>query len=196
MSGAASDKPKVADLARLYKLGHGSNGVFDRRVGIDPVLIVEVDHVHLQPAQRSFAGQAHIVRLSINSDESAIGRPDIAKLRRKDDLVSTILDGFANEFLVLTQSVNVGGVQESDAKLDGAVNCGDRPRAPRRLRIASVAASRKCTLWAVLAVTIRFGPPGRLLRSSISVVSRLSAYAIAARYGVAAANTRAVSKYS
>src|SRR5436309_2469830 len=31
--------------------------------------------------------------------------------------------------------------------------------------MASVAASRKCTLWAVLAVTIRFGPPGRLLRS-------------------------------
>src|SRR5262245_52814381 len=32
----------------------------------------------------------------------------------------------------------------------------------------SVAASRKCTLWAVLAVTIRLGPPGRLLRSSIT----------------------------
>src|SRR5262249_20262810 len=29
----------------------------------------------------------------------------------------------------------------------------------------SVPASRKCTLWAVLAVTMRFGPPGRLLRS-------------------------------
>src|SRR5215831_12674133 len=29
----------------------------------------------------------------------------------------------------------------------------------------SVAASRKWTLWAVLAVTIRLGPPGRLLRS-------------------------------
>ena len=116
----------MAHLARLYKLGHGSNGVLDRRVGIDPVLVVQVDHVHLQSAQRSFAGRAHIVRLSIDSDESAIGRPDIAKLRRKDDLVSTILDGFANKFLVLTQTVNVGGVQESDAKLDGAVNCGDR----------------------------------------------------------------------
>src|SRR5262245_22467248 len=33
--------------------------------------------------------------------------------------------------------------------------------------MVSVAASRKCTLWAVFAVTIRFGPPGRLLRSFI-----------------------------
>src|SRR5439155_2741459 len=31
--------------------------------------------------------------------------------------------------------------------------------------MVSVAASRKCTLWAVLAVTMRLGPPGRLLRS-------------------------------
>src|SRR5947208_3419741 len=31
--------------------------------------------------------------------------------------------------------------------------------------MVSVAASRKCTLWAVLAVTMRCGPPGRLLRS-------------------------------
>src|SRR5271156_4091682 len=31
----------------------------------------------------------------------------------------------------------------------------------------SVSASRKCTLCAVFAVTIRLGPPGRLLRSSI-----------------------------
>src|SRR5262245_46017369 len=31
--------------------------------------------------------------------------------------------------------------------------------------MASVAASRKCTLWAVFAVTMRLGPPGRLLGS-------------------------------
>src|ERR687895_37108 len=35
--------------------------------------------------------------------------------------------------------------------------------------VASVAASTKCTLCAVLAVTIRFGPPTRLLRSIICV---------------------------
>src|SRR5882757_354860 len=33
--------------------------------------------------------------------------------------------------------------------------------------VVSVAASRKCTLCAVFAVTISFGPPGRLLRSSM-----------------------------
>src|SRR5437899_9302443 len=34
--------------------------------------------------------------------------------------------------------------------------------------MASVAASKKCTLLALFAVTIRFGPPGRLLRSITS----------------------------
>ena len=90
------------------------------------MLIVEVDHIYMQPAQRGVAGRAHILRLSVDADESAIGRPDIAELGCKDDLVSMILDGLTNQLLIPTQSIDVGCIQESDAKLDGAGNCGDR----------------------------------------------------------------------
>src|SRR5262249_57525856 len=36
--------------------------------------------------------------------------------------------------------------------------------------LASVAASKNCTLLAVFAVTIRCGPPGGLLRSGIAII--------------------------
>src|SRR5262245_39282429 len=39
--------------------------------------------------------------------------------------------------------------------------------------IVSVAASKKCTLCAVLAVTIRWGPPFRLLRSNIASSAKI-----------------------
>src|SRR5215813_7647150 len=39
-----------------------------------------------------------------------------------------------------------------------------------------VAASKKWTLWAVLAVTMRLGPPGRLLRSNIASSVKIVAH--------------------
>jgi len=47
---------------------------------------------------------------------------------------------------------------------DNAISCVE-PGMSIVAVVASVAASTKCTLWAVLAVTMRFGPPGRLLGS-------------------------------
>jgi hypothetical protein len=68
------------------------HGVLDGCIGINSVLIIEVDHIDLQPVQGRLTSRAHIVGLSIDSDESPIGRPDIAKLGRNHDLVATILD--------------------------------------------------------------------------------------------------------
>src|SRR5215216_3174671 len=58
--------------------------------------------------------------------------------------------------------------------------------------MASVAASRKCTLWAVFAVTIRLGPPGRLLRSNIVALAtaRASLGVVTAGLDPIGANTR------
>ena len=111
--GCGFGQAKVADLARLNELGHGTNGVLDRRVRINAVLIIEVDHIDLQPAQGCLASRAHIVRLSIDADKRAIGRPDIAELGRKHDLVAAIFDGFPNQLLIPTQSIDVGSIEES-----------------------------------------------------------------------------------
>jgi hypothetical protein len=80
----------------------------------------------LEPAQGGLASRAHIVRLAIDADESAIGRPDIAELGGEHNPASTILDGFAHQLLVPAHSINVDGIKESDAELDSAVNGSDR----------------------------------------------------------------------
>jgi hypothetical protein len=38
----------VADLSRRDQIAHGAHGVFDRRVGVDTVLVVEIDVVDAQ----------------------------------------------------------------------------------------------------------------------------------------------------
>ena len=55
-------EPEVPHLALLDELGHRADGVLDRRLGIDPVLVVEVDRVHAEALQRRLAGRADVVR--------------------------------------------------------------------------------------------------------------------------------------
>src|SRR5262249_27467320 len=114
------------DFAGFNELGHGANGILNRCLRINPVLIVEVDHVYLQPAQRGITSGAHIVRLAIDADESTVSCPDIAELGGEHNLASTIPDRLAHQLFIAAEAVNVSSVEESHAELDGAVNCGDR----------------------------------------------------------------------
>jgi hypothetical protein len=45
VAGAASDRPEESHLALLYQLAHGADGLLDRGVRVDTVLVVEVDVV-------------------------------------------------------------------------------------------------------------------------------------------------------
>ena len=49
--GAGLGQADVQDLSFGHKLGQGADGVLDGRVGVDPVLVVEVDAVGAQPLQ-------------------------------------------------------------------------------------------------------------------------------------------------
>lgn len=59
------------------------------------------------PGRVALGNHVHLSRNRIcgDADESAIGRPDIAELGRKDDLVSMSLDGLTNQLLIPTQSM-------------------------------------------------------------------------------------------
>jgi len=90
------------------------------------VLVVEIDHVDLQPAQGCLASRAHVVRLSIDTDKRAVRPPDVAEFGGEYDLVTTILEGFSNKLFIPTHSIDIGGVEKGHAELDGAVDGGDR----------------------------------------------------------------------
>ena len=49
--GARLGQAEIAHLAGLDQLGHRADGVLDRDIGVDPVLVIEVDVVDTQPTQ-------------------------------------------------------------------------------------------------------------------------------------------------
>jgi hypothetical protein len=51
VAGAASESPKCRIFALCDEIGDGCSCLFDRRVGVDPVLVVEVDVVGVEASQ-------------------------------------------------------------------------------------------------------------------------------------------------
>jgi hypothetical protein len=51
---------EVADLARLHELRHRADGLLDGDIGIDAVLVIEVDVIGAQAGERSFDGAARV----------------------------------------------------------------------------------------------------------------------------------------
>ena len=50
-------KAEVANLPRLDELGHRADRLFDRRVRVDAMLVVEIDRVDAETLQRGVAAR-------------------------------------------------------------------------------------------------------------------------------------------
>ena len=117
----------MADLARRDELGHRADGLLDRRLRVDAVLVVEVDVVDAEAPQRVLAARLHVVGAAVDAAHGrVVGVADDAELRRQHDLVAAVGDRPADELLVGVRPVDVGGVQQRHAELEGAVDRGDR----------------------------------------------------------------------
>src|SRR5665811_2633438 len=64
--GARLREADVADLAGVHELGHRSDRVLDRRLGVDAVLVVEVDVIDAEAAERSVARAVHVGRAPVD----------------------------------------------------------------------------------------------------------------------------------
>ena len=88
--GRRLGQAEVLDLASLHQLCHRAYRVFDGRVWIDAVLIVEVDVVQAKPLQRCIAGLLYILGLAAQTP--VIGPGPVAKvgeLRCKKNFIAT-----------------------------------------------------------------------------------------------------------
>ena len=127
VSGPASDRPEEADLAGVDELGHRAHRLLDRDVGIDAVLVVEVDVVDAQPAQRGVAGPDHVVRAAVDPARGRVlGVAHDPELGGQHHLVAPVGDGLAHQLLVGVRAVDVGGVQERHPEVEGLADGGDR----------------------------------------------------------------------
>ena len=48
-------QPEVQNLARVDELFHRAHGLFNRRLGIDPVLIIQINDIDPQTIEADFA---------------------------------------------------------------------------------------------------------------------------------------------
>ena len=105
--------------------------VFDRHVGIDPVLVEEIDAVGLEPLQRGFGHLADVLRPAVEAGLLAVLELE-AELRRDDDLIANRPERFADELFVRERAVGFGRVEERDARVDGRADERDAVLATRR----------------------------------------------------------------
>lgn len=116
----------MAHLALADQPGHRAHRVLDRRVGVDAVLIVEVDRLDAEPSQARLAGGADVIRAPAHALEGAVLAANVAELGGENHRVAAIADRTPDQLLVTAYPVHVGGVQKRHAEIDRALNGRDR----------------------------------------------------------------------
>src|SRR5215471_5397701 len=118
---------EVAHLAGANQIRHGTDGFFDGSVGINAMLVIEVDGVDAESIQAGVATGTDILRLTADAANIGIGAiANNGELGSKENFVAAVANGLADQDLVVAVAVDIGSIQEIDAQFDGAMDCGDR----------------------------------------------------------------------
>ena len=125
--GAGFRQAEVAHLALPDEVLDGAGNVFHRHLGIDPVLVVEVDVIGAKPLQAALDRLADLSRLAVGvATMLASLLIDIpAEFGGNDDLVAHAGEGFPDHLLVGPRAVGLGGIEEVHAALEGCVQQRD-----------------------------------------------------------------------
>ena len=104
------------DLPGLDQLLDRPGDLLDGDVGVDAVLVVEVDRLDAESLERALGGVLDRVgpaagRLPIHVDEAELGGDD--------DLAAERRERFADELFVGERAVHLGGVEEGHAEFYG-----------------------------------------------------------------------------
>ena len=115
-------KTDITDLAVAHEFSHGADSLLYWRIGIDAVLIIKVNDFDAEALKTCFAAAAYIVLGAFHAYEVPIRRSQNAELGCEHDLIAAVPDRAADQFLVSSHAINVGRVEECDAKFDGAMD--------------------------------------------------------------------------
>ena len=118
-------EPERADLALLAQPRHGADGLLDRDLRVHAVLIVEVDRVDSEPFQAGLAGAPDVGGAPVDEVAGAVRAPHLAELGGENDAMPAAGERPPDELLVVPPPVHVGGVQEVDPEIEGAVDHRD-----------------------------------------------------------------------
>ena len=108
---------EVPDLARRDQLADRAGDVLDRHVRVDPVLVEEVDHVGAQPLAARRRRPAAMCSGRLSRPVCApLGVDREPELGGDHHLVADRRQPLADELLVEERAVDLGGVEERDAR--------------------------------------------------------------------------------
>ena len=117
--GGGLGQAEVAHLALRDQVLHGTGDVLDRHLGVDPVLVEEVDGVHAEPSERCLRDLADVLRAAVERRPLPVGgriRGE-AELGRDHHLPAERLQRLADQVLVVERPVGFGRVEEGDPAL-------------------------------------------------------------------------------
>jgi hypothetical protein len=117
---------EIANLSLAYEIGHGAHGFFDWRLRVDPVLIVEIDHLDPESLEACLARLANTGRVTPGAEHGAFGVAHPSELCRQHDGVALTADRAAEQLFVAAHSVRVRAVKKCDAAFDGVMEGGNR----------------------------------------------------------------------
>src|SRR5271168_630349 len=112
-------------LALALEIGQGAHRLLDRPPGIDPVDVVKIDGLDIQPAQRSLAGTADVVRAVVYGGRDRIRAAHEAEFGGHHDLRTPAGQETPDQLLIAVRAVGVRRIQKIDAELEGAPQYGN-----------------------------------------------------------------------
>ncbi len=121
--GAGFGQTEGAHLALGNQVAHRTGDVLHRHVGIDAVLVEQVDDVGLQPLQRGLGDGADVLRAAVKP----LGGFAVAETEfgGDDDLVADRRQSFADDLFIEARAIGFGRVEKGNAALDGGADQGD-----------------------------------------------------------------------
>jgi hypothetical protein len=117
----------VLYLALLNQLLHSAGNVFDGHVQVDTMLVVEIDGVDLQAFERALTSLLDVLGPAVErvplSSIGGIGFP--AEFGSDDHFAAEGSKRFTDQLLIDERTVDFGGIEESNAAINGSVEQGN-----------------------------------------------------------------------
>ena len=134
--GGRLGHPEVPHLAGLDQPLDGAGDVLDGDVRVDAVLVVEVDDVDVEPAQRALDRPVDVLRPARHAVRDAVVVVREAELRGDDHLVAVRREGLADDLLVDERPVDLRRVEERHPAGHGVADQRDRLGGVRQRSVA------------------------------------------------------------
>src|SRR5205085_762992 len=117
---------EIADLPLLDQIGHRADGLFDRDGAIDAMLVVEIDMLDPEPPERRIARGFDVLGAAVHADPFAVTIAHITEFRGEYYAIPFAFDRLADQLFVCVRPVDIRGIEERDAELDGPMDCRNR----------------------------------------------------------------------